>query len=394
MHINKLLRKAYLFEYKSLLSLAAFDTDQDKEVFYLVFNQFLLDNGFSNIDMNELEDWLKLNKNILDQMHVDSLSLHIDNNLLTGGSTRYNPYTDIAISTSHQDLKTHKLIQEGVLQKTKHIPNLYIIEYHLKKNLENDEWSHSLNKENAFYAPLLQAIKHTSYFPDNVLYFINENKAILDQIKSQCSKNPILLGKGMDGAVFDIGQSRVLKFFTSTVAYNNALKAFDRLHKSTQIAKNEAMIYDIGQINLYSNNRKKIIYYYIMEKMPFVISNQSTYTESTYNTIASIIREHYMSYPIDQIKMIKSKVESDPEFISNFLKTESQIIKGKVKSEFKKNPNKLLSFKKENNLNDDWLRDFIQEMLFKILTDRKDLHSGNIGATNYGKLRFFDPSFG
>ena len=49
--------------------------------------------------------------------------------------------------------------------------------------------------------------------------------------------------------------------------------------------------------------------------------------------------------------------------------------------------------KADYNLKDNWLENLIEEIIHKINTGRTDLHTGNIGVTNYGQLRFFDPVF-
>ena len=47
----------------------------------------------------------------------------------------------------------------------------------------------------------------------------------------------------------------------------------------------------------------------------------------------------------------------------------------------------------KDSLNSDWLQFLIEEITLKYLTGRGDLHSGNLGLTNYGVFRYFDPSW-
>ena len=43
-------------------------------------------------------------------------------------------------------------------------------------------------------------------------------------------------------------------------------------------------------------------------------------------------------------------------------------------------------------LNSNWLSELIEEITFKFITNRTDLHYGNLGLTHYNKLRYFDPT--
>jgi len=44
-------------------------------------------------------------------------------------------------------------------------------------------------------------------------------------------------------------------------------------------------------------------------------------------------------------------------------------------------------------LQPDWMLKLIEEMAGKLITDRMDLRSYNVGITGNGYLRFFDPAF-
>lgn len=44
-------------------------------------------------------------------------------------------------------------------------------------------------------------------------------------------------------------------------------------------------------------------------------------------------------------------------------------------------------------LNKDWLMLLTEEMIMKFITDRTDLHVGNLGITPNGKFRYFDPAY-
>jgi hypothetical protein len=55
---------------------------------------------------------------------------------------------------------------------------------------------------------------------------------------------------------------------------------------------------------------------------------------------------------------------------------------------------KLYAIQQDGQLKDNWLRLYIEEIIVKYLTSRTDLHLGNLGITNSGELRYFDPSYG
>lgn len=60
---------------------------------------------------------------------------------------------------------------------------------------------------------------------------------------------------------------------------------------------------------------------------------------------------------------------------------------------FEKNYSTKVAIKELSNtlpLRKNWLRTLIEEIAVKYLTQRGDLHLGNIGITNYGDFRYFD----
>lgn len=98
---------------------------------------------------------------------------------------------------------------------------------------------------------------------DDINQFIIENKETIDKIRSMFHKAPKLLGEGADGVVFDIG-GLVLKIFKNHFSFEAACEAMDRLYENPELAKTEAMIYDIDVLGHILGNE---IYYYITEKM-------------------------------------------------------------------------------------------------------------------------------
>jgi len=394
MIINKILRKACLYEYKSLLSLAAIKDNDEFERFYNFFNQFLVSNNNPIVDQHEFKNWFYLNKSILDKTNIDSYSLSLNTDGTLQGLT-YNALNKFIIHLKNKfgiynDLNKDdlNLVQESILQKTENIPNLFIIEYNLKNTYSSDAWSKYLDKENSFLGPVLKALNYQFGFND-ILSFISNNKKTLEQIRHQCYKRPEFLGSGADGSAFDIGGAKILKFFQNKNAFEHAAKSMKRLHKTPELGKNEPMIYDVGVIS--DDDRQ--VYYYIMERMPTVMSAQPYSIKSIYSDMRIDIENYYRNnYEKLNMNLIQEKIESNPQIVKKFLEEQSLILEKILNNKYKYSSN-LHSFKEHNKLSDGWLKDFIQEFLFKLLTNRDDLHSGNVGTTNYGKLKFFDPVY-
>lgn len=182
------------------------------------------------------------------------------------------------------------------------------------------------------------------------------------------SSRPIVLGKGSDGMAFKINDTQVLKIFTSRFAFDKSIEAQERIFKNEPGAKNEAMIYDIGELG-------ENVYYYIIELMKTKTETENIYQNLDLEEIIRFVENNYFR---------KKSLDDNKKYILNIFNQ----------------TNMASQIKADYNLKDNWLENLIEEIIHKINTGRTDLHTGrtdlhtgNIGVTNYGQLRFFDPVF-
>ncbi len=213
--------------------------------------------------------------------------------------------------------------------------------------------------------------------------FVNENKIKINSLRKWFTKIPEFLGAGVDGSAFDVG-NYVLKIFSSASAYNSAMEAWERLHKNPALAKTEAMIYDVGELGECSGN---MIYYYVMEKMTAV---RGKHDNSISRELRPLIRQ--IAYDLMHKSHLKyfKKQNLEPEA----LKKEVDKISAKVSLTFKDDRHVEAINEWDPTLKPTWLPTLIEEIAMKFLTNRNDLHTGNIGVTNNGEFRYFDPAYG
>jgi hypothetical protein len=213
--------------------------------------------------------------------------------------------------------------------------------------------------------------------------FVHENKTKINSLRKWFTKTPEFLGAGVDGSAFDVG-NYVLKIFSSASAYNAAMEAWERLHKTPALARTEAMIYDVGELGVCAGH---MIYYYVMEKMTAV---RGKYDNSISKELRPLIRQ--IAYDLmhkSHLKYFKEQ-KLEPEV----LKKEVDKISAEVSSTFKDDRHVEAINEWEPNLKPTWLPTLVEEIAMKFLTNRNDLHTGNIGVTNNGEFRYFDPAYG
>lgn len=231
--------------------------------------------------------------------------------------------------------------------------------------------------------------------------FIIENKTTIDKIRNSFKHNPILLGGEADGVAFSIAKDLVLKIFTSKFAYESANRAMNQLYKYKNLASTEAMIYDIGIFGKFKP-KDQLLYYYIMEKMIPLESKQFESTKIPYPAVRKVVHKI-----IVEVRMQFAQSKEQWEKVQNILLQDNQSISklNKIKKLIKNTSHLIaeivkISYKEEVGeidkiqfLRKDWLEKLSEEILIKLITGRADLHLGNIGITDQGYLRFFDPVF-
>ena len=266
------------------------------------------------------------------------------------------------------------------------------------------------NKDNAHYSFITSAL-FEMIGPGslkNVNEFISKNKNKINEIRRSFENEPVRLGKGQDGVAFSISHDKVLKIFTNKTAYEDAQLTQDRLHFNSGIAHTEAMIYDVGEFDQVKGLPQ--IYYYIIEKMvpldkyfnnnknpkPNVPNNPNDKNRTITNT--KIMWDDLDKLIRNIANLLDNDFSNEIEMLQNsgakrkLSKSLTLKIYPKVNKSLVNNVQKVIDTNKLN-VKSGWLEKLIEEMVHKYATGRFDLHSGNIGLTNYREFRFFDPSF-
>ena len=129
-----------------------------------------------------------------------------------------------------------------------------------------------ITKEVGSDAFIVQSLR--KFFPnisnESIINFYEENKEKINSLKRPpiFTMFPKLLGGGADGVAFKIGESYVLKLFTSRFAFLTSVEQLQSLHKADEFAGVEVMLYDAGVLGYCDPGTEEDvqpIYYYVME---------------------------------------------------------------------------------------------------------------------------------
>jgi hypothetical protein len=278
---------------------------------------------------------------------------------------------------------------EHLLTSYKNIPSMWLWIGTLTKELPIEASDVNL-AHNSFIIDALRRLSPFLAKPNitnkDLVSFIKENSSKISDIRKHLSGQPEYLGSGSDGVAYSINNNMVLKIFLDGRAYSAAIQAIDRLHENPLLAKTEAMIYDANVLgNLYGEH----IYYYIIEKMTPVMS----YTKSDYiEEILELIVFHIEHYYNKELRKLKLLINDDSK--SKIISETTLLIAKNIINKISDKHSKLIEIILNSfQLNDNWLLSLTEEIIMKYLTGRTDLHTGNIGVTQYGNLRYFDPAF-
>lgn len=231
--------------------------------------------------------------------------------------------------------------------------------------------------------------------------FIYANWGALHRIRSQFQMEPRELGAGADGVAYAIAPNRVLKLFHSENAYKSSIAAIQRLWKHPSAAGTEAMIYDAGTFKPLEGDSKadtlgglnlgKNTYYYIIERMTparDVVDRSDLYDFLSalegYAQAARMGKKewHRFYYDPSVAPRIAPEIKKAAENIENRMRRERADTINKVEQQLE-----------GKNLKSNWITRLAEEMIWKLITGRTDLHGGNLGITPYGELRYFDPVY-
>jgi len=386
--IKNILRKTYLFEYKAFKSLADFGDRVKFSNFYRKI-QDMFSGRSTSISKAIYSEWLDLNNDIFGNLDLDLFEYYYGDLLL-----KINEDSFIIISNKQSSQSFKKkdinIISSTKIKSHKNIPELWFLNAHLPAD-ENKEYI-----SNNPYGDIPKYL-FEKFEIKNIINFIQSNASKLDDLKNLWFKeSPKFLGKGEDGIVFDIGDNKIIKIFSSRYSYDHVIKVMKRLTDNPEMSKTEAIIFDAGIFHMSSSVFKKPLYYYIMEKMKTTI--QSIDDDSDKNLFRDLINEITdiieREIDFDQMSLIRKSFNSPKSknkilgIVKNLKDLINQIFNSTSTS---KEKTKYLTDK--YNLSEKWLENFIEEMIMKHFSSRTDLQNTNLGITNSGELRFFDPVY-
>lgn len=300
----------------------------------------------------------------------------------------------VIISRSQNIGSNYELSQQTMLKGTSGIPNLYLSAVTTKDDdviIPDDIMPLNVSHYAWVYEALGHMTNDRGYVGGrrDIIEFIRENKSALNKLRQHFKSQPTMLGGGADGVAFDIGGNNVLKIFGDEAAYEKAKEAIKRLHGNPELARTEAMIYDTGKLGEINGNE---IFYYIMEKLktlPIEIYNPLT-------TVLGYIR-NYVLNDKNQLQRIKMQINhpSKAPLIRNVVKRKAEQIAEKILDTNYYHVQEVADLIGDTgvSMKDNWFELLVEEVIMKYVTGRTDLHVGNIGITENGEFRYFDPSY-
>jgi len=349
------------------------------------------------IPSKNIQKWVEKNISFLNNF-IDSRGILLPSGLLKyNTSIKHNnkPVSAIISNTSKLPYNYH-VLSSSLLSGEGVIPNLWMYLVIMSAESAEPVVSYDLAHDDFILISLSvlfaeaggKLLKHVESF------YIN-NKQKIDNLKKSFKERPKLLGKGVDGAAFSVGPNLVLKIFKEDFGYLKAKEAMQRLHQFPELSKTEAMIYDVDILGEYQGYP---VYYYIMEKMKPVYSLDPN-IHSDIRIIADAIGDYiYMRSKEGKLLNIKNNIEKytatkkSREELLNTLREMNKFIERFIRIKFANNVKKI-NESLQDSLDLNWLKNLIEEITMKFLTRRGDLDSRNLGLTNYGMFRYYDPSW-
>ena len=346
-----------------------------EDILFEALQEFLGD----DIPKSDLDKWFIKNKPL---NAVINYNWHYNDELCrlcAGISKRYFKVSDIK-EPDHIKMNAPaiSLAPEGV------IPQLWLLSGELI-NVNNYEASFDkLLADNAFIVNAINFVTHDQNELSLLSEFIIKNLDKINKIKSLFSGQPTILGRGTDGIAFSINEYAVLKIFTDNFSFSETKKSYDRLHLNPEIAKTESMIYDVGLLGVFDKNP---IYYSIIEKMKVVDKLEIN------SDLETLIGFFIGAIRIDRrFKLIKEQIKQDNSF-DRFISEIKSLAKELTADAQEIKKEEISKIRSKTILKSNWVELLAEEIIMKYLTNRVDLHTGNIGLTHYGEFRFFDAAW-
>jgi hypothetical protein len=385
-----------------------------------------------HLSSSEVEEWMK-ERNIPEENIWTDFPITI-NYEGTNAVMFSNSGFDYILSLSPlEDSESQTIVYSEMIPAYKSIPTIF---FHKTKNISSLSKLDPISSHNIFVVQALQKVvglnPRDEIERNDISSFIKENIDTINKIRSFFQKAPEKIGSGADGMVFSISDFAILKIFKNEGAFQAAQQAMERINKNPEIAKTEAKIYDagiLGECKL-TYRPSKMLYYYIMEKMTPMESILNydaqafdffhfigNITENLLNTVSNT-----KTFPLHHCQQLlaEGKDKELKEQLSGYVKSMEDDLRSRhsTSQKIKKLEDKYVSpfqlsidtSKQQSplsplikevgkkgqqpfHLRSSWLSSLIEEIMLKVITNRTDLHMGNIGITGYGDLRYFDPAF-
>lgn len=376
------------------------------------------------ISMENIISWYNNNKKVFDEL--DSKGDRVTNLVWNEQDDDNGKQEHLESGDNSKDyyfrIQTYRELPDFIdplagyfLQGTQNIPNLFL--YKVKYLRVPNEYNHDIGHNFFLYQYLVNNFGLTDGSEDTidiVTIFLKENRDKINSIRRLFTMEPKFLGRGADGTAFQISNDFVLKLSLKEFGTNEAIKSMDRIFNASELAENEAMIYDAGTLGEFEG---KNIYYYIIEKMRPIAGRNPILPKTTYRHFITIFKMifQYADESREKLRDLKALISDNKnhKLVMNMIKNEAEHILSMVEFDYENIRDirqieytrtgvdqtlppfeeAIETIEKNAGLKGEWLLEFIDEVLTKYITSRTDLHVGNLGVTSYGKLRYFDPAF-
>lgn len=381
--------KKLLAKVDNFVALVSFADAELTEIFKRGLSLFL------GVDFSEedFQAWVQKNSNYLgDKLGLQwMLTGSVHGNFLETpfGQTDKEEYIFLRIYKNPPASKDDfKVKESAMLQSSGAIPALYyykVIPFFFS-GLEK------IDKKYSAYMFLAEGIQRLfglgidDVFINNFTALVTNNTRLRSVLEA-ADTIPTFLGAGQEGVAYSIGPSRVLKIFKQKASLQHAINAIRRLHQSPDLARTEAMIYDAGELGTFGNVP---VYFYIIEKMIPVSKMEDKDKKLVHDIITNIktsIQSNQDYWEEVQATLMDPRAHAG---IKTIVRDNANVLANQVKTALALNPKDLAT---KFKLQPQWLESLCEEIIMKLLTNRDDLHIGNLGITGQGEFRYFDPSF-
>lgn len=352
------------------------------------------------ISFQDVSQWLEKNKSVLGDRIYDEWSVGTDPEGITYLALSLDSDTKIYVRIyAVADFTSFKPKSSAILLPVGNIPKLWIVIGTRTSGLEKLD---PILSQDAFIvvalSTLFEAYPGNKAFQEKAAKFIKDNTPALNKIKKFFTLIPRKLGAGVDGVAFAISPNLVIKIHKSEFLFHEAQKSMKRLHAVPDLAKTEAMIYDAGTIGTFVDMENLVpIYYTIMELMK-PVTDMNRYVQTYISYILDKFAKKITAEKAEKWKILKEKFKENisDSNTHTIMKDETLKAANEMADTVKKElPASYFSTieSKIPNLRSTWLSALAEEFIMKYLTSRTDLHIGNLGVTNYGEFRYFDPAW-